>query len=351
MEFTYALRFEFEASNNKAEHEALIAGLRITEQIGVQILEAKLYTPDKASPSRSTKREVNRRNRDPRGSVEEEGYSWITPLLEYLMDGTLPAEVISRAWLGVSVTSSSGYVVGKSMRGHPTAIAFKVECPLVARVMRSWYYWPTMHKDAQNIIQKCDGCQVHRSVPKNPQQKLTLITSPWMFYKCGIDISGPFLKAQGKVKFLIVAVDYFTKWFKAKPVATINGNQINKFMWDNICEKFNVKQRFASIKHPHTNKHVERVNRSLGDGIKARLGGDNKNWVEEVPHVLWAHRTEIKSSNGHTSFSLTYGTEVVILVEIGMPSLRCEKVDQAMNDEALLLNLDIREEMREKAAI
>ncbi|GJX65135.1 reverse transcriptase domain-containing protein [Tanacetum coccineum] len=80
-------------------------------------------------------------------------------------------------------------------------------------------------------------------------------------------------------------------------------------------------------------------------------GGDNKNWVEVLPHVLWAHCTEIKSSNGHTSFFLTYGTEAVIPLEIGMPSLMCEKVDQAMNDEALILNLDILEEMQEKAAI
>ncbi|GKC42942.1 reverse transcriptase domain-containing protein [Tanacetum coccineum] len=96
---------------------------------------------------------------------------------------------------------------------------------------------------------------------------------------------------------------------------------------------------------------VERENHSLGEGIKARLGGDNKNWVEELPHVLWTHFTESKSSNGHTPFSLTYGTEAVIPVEIGMPSLWCEKIDPTMNDEALLLNLDILEEIREKAAI
>ncbi|GJY06144.1 reverse transcriptase domain-containing protein [Tanacetum coccineum] len=96
---------------------------------------------------------------------------------------------------------------------------------------------------------------------------------------------------------------------------------------------------------------MERANRNLGEGIKARLGGENKNWVEEVPHILCAHCTTIKTSNGHTPFSLTYGTKSVIPVEIGMPSLRCAKIDQAMNDEALILNLDVPEEEREKAAI
>ncbi|GKE49964.1 reverse transcriptase domain-containing protein [Tanacetum coccineum] len=234
-----------------------------------------------------------------------------------------------------------------------------------------------MHRDARNIIKRCDDCQTHRSVPRNPQQKLTPITSQWPFYKWGIDISGPFPEAQGKVKFLFVVVDYFTKWIEAKPVATITVSQVKKFVWDNIvcrfglpgeiisnnekpfrdnpfkdwCEKLNIKQRFASVKHPQTNIHVERANRSLGEGIKARLGGNNRNWVEEVPHVLWAHRTMIKTSNEDTPFSLTYGTEAVIPVEIGMPSLRCAEINEAENDEGLLLNLDILEERREKAAV
>ncbi|GKA86885.1 hypothetical protein Tco_0808596 [Tanacetum coccineum] len=59
----------------------------------------------------------------------------------------------------------------------------------------------------------------------------------------------------------------------------------------------------------------------------------------------------VKTSNGDTTFSLTYGTKAVIPVEIGMPSLRCAEVNQAENDDGLLLNLDILEERREKAAV
>nr|GEZ37576.1 reverse transcriptase domain-containing protein [Tanacetum cinerariifolium] len=59
----------------------------------------------------------------------------------------------------------------------------------------------------------------------------------------------------------------------------------------------------------------------------------------------------IKTSNGDTLFSLTYGIEAVIPVEIGMPLIRCAKVNQAKNDKGLLLNLDITEERRENAAV
>ncbi|GJZ60249.1 hypothetical protein Tco_0616065 [Tanacetum coccineum] len=59
----------------------------------------------------------------------------------------------------------------------------------------------------------------------------------------------------------------------------------------------------------------------------------------------------IKTSNGDTPFSLTFGTEAVIPVEIGMPSLRCAEVNQSKNNEGILLNLDILEERREKATL
>ncbi|GJY05981.1 reverse transcriptase domain-containing protein [Tanacetum coccineum] len=196
---------------------------------------------------------------------------------------------------------------------------------VIAKALRTGYYWPTMHEDARALIRACQECQVHKPVLRNPQEKLNLITSLWPFYKWGIDIAGPFPEGPGKVKFLIVVVDYFTKWIEAKPVATITGNQ--------------------------TNGLVERANRSLGEGIKIRLGKDNKNWIEEISHVLWAHRTIIKTSNGDTPFSLTYGTEAVIPAEIRMPTFRTAEVDMDKNDEAFQINLELLEEKREQAAI
>ncbi|GJR81073.1 reverse transcriptase domain-containing protein [Tanacetum coccineum] len=92
-------------------------------------------------------------------------------------------------------------------------------------------------------------------------------------------------------------------------------------------------------KHPQANGLVERANRSLGEGIKARLEEKSKDWIEELPHVLWAHRTMIKSSNGETPFSLTYGTEAVIPAEIGIETLRNSEMDQSQNNEALGINI------------
>ncbi|GJW72214.1 reverse transcriptase domain-containing protein [Tanacetum coccineum] len=103
-----------------------------------------------------------------------------------------------------------------------------------------------MHRDARDMIRTCNDCQVHRPVPRNPHQPLTPITAPWPFYKWGIDIAGPFPKGPGNVKFLIVAMDYFTKWIEAKAVATITGNQVKKLVWDNIVCRFSLPGEIVS---------------------------------------------------------------------------------------------------------
>ena len=68
--------------------------------------------------------------------------------------------------------------------------------------------------------------------------------------------------------------------------------------------------------------------------------------MDELPHVLWAHRTTIKVSNGDTPFSLVYGTEAVIPAKIGMPTIRTAEVNVATNDDERRIDLDLLEERR-----
>nr|GFB00915.1 reverse transcriptase domain-containing protein [Tanacetum cinerariifolium] len=244
MEFTYALRFRFEATNNEAKYEALIAGLRIVEQMGAKNLQAHVV-------SQLVEKSID--EKEVLAVVEEEGCTWMTLIYEYLTEGILPGE----------------------------------------------------KKKARAVRRKAGRYVVYRPVPRNPQQNLTPVTSPRPFYKWRIDIAGHFPEVHGKVKFLIIATDYFTKWIEVKPVATIRGAQIKKFVWDNIvcrfglpgeivsengkfrdnpfkdwCKKLCIRQCFASVKHLQTNGLVERENRSLGEGIKAWLDERSKHWME-----------------------------------------------------------------------
>ena len=178
------------------------------------------------------------------------------------------------------------------------------------------------------------------------------------------------------MKFLLVAIDYFTKWVEAKALATITETRVQNFVWKNIVCRFRIprtiisdnsrqfnnqafrsfysnlgiKNKYFSPGHPQANGQIEVTNRTLLRLIKSRLVGAKGAWPEELPNVLWAYRMTARTPMGETSFNLTYGTEAVILVEVGLTSLRREFFDEQNNDDQLKQNLDFLDEVRDQAA-
>ena len=82
---------------------------------------------------------------------------------------------------------------------------------LTGKILCMGLYWPYIHQDVVKLTQACVECQTFSPAQGVPPSTLTSIVSPWPFYQWGIDIIDPFSEAPRKVKFLVVAVDYFTK--------------------------------------------------------------------------------------------------------------------------------------------
>jgi hypothetical protein len=74
-------------------------------------------------------------------------------------------------------------------------------------------------------------------------------------------------------------------------------------------------------------------------------------WVEELPSVLWTHRTTKRRSTGETPYALAYGVEAVIPLEIGLPTIRTTDFDVQINEDSLRKDLDLLEERRDMAVI
>ena len=82
---------------------------------------------------------------------------------------------------------------------------------LARKVLRQGYYWPTMLRDATELVKKCKVCQEQAKISNLPSELLTSVTSPWPFQQWGLDILGPLPIGKGQCKFVVVAVDYFIK--------------------------------------------------------------------------------------------------------------------------------------------
>jgi hypothetical protein len=147
-----------------------------------------------------------------------------------------------------------------------------------------------------------------------------LIAPSWPLQRWGIDIVGKLTPAQGNYTFTIVAVEYFTKWVKAKPVMNTTSTTIQKFFWQNIiyfyedpqqihidnakyfdsimfkdfCHQIRTKVSFASIYHPQSNMAVERANTLIFEAIKKILKSEKKDkWAEVMPRAVWSHNITI----------------------------------------------------------
>ncbi|XP_075665890.1 uncharacterized protein LOC142635644 [Castanea sativa] len=110
-----------------------------------------------------------------------------------------------------------------------------------------------------------------------------------------------------------------------------------------------IKNHYSSPAHPQANGQVEVTNQSLLRRIKTRLEGTKGVWPKELPSVLWAYRTTVRTPTGENSFRLTYESEAVIPVEIGLMSYRVDNHNEGRNDEAIRLQLDLVDEVRATA--
>ena len=188
---------------------------------------------------------------------------------------------------------------------------------------------------------------------------------------------GPFPKAVGNKKYLLVSTDYFTNWVEEKPLANIRDVDAKIFVWKNIITRFGVPHvlisdnglqfdskmfrkycgelgiinRYSTLAYLQGNGQAEVVNKVIVSGLKKRLDDAKGKWVEELPHVLWTYRTTPRRSTGETLFSLTYEAEAVIPLEIGFPMTRTSSFNPKDNDEQLTRNLDLIKEKREDAMV
>ena len=101
---------------------------------------------------------------------------------------------------------------------------------LVHKLVRAGYYWPTMQKDAKAYVKTWNKCQRFSNIIRQPTEELTSIMALWPFAQWGLDIIGSFPTTVRQLKFLVVGIDYFTKWVKAETLATITEKNVRGFV-------------------------------------------------------------------------------------------------------------------------
>jgi len=118
-----------------------------------------------------------------------------------------------------------------------------------------------------------------------------------------------------------------------------------------LCAEVGINQVFASVEHPQTNRQVDSTNRILLRGLKRRLVKAKETWAEEAPKIVWAYHTTLQSSTMETPFSLVYGSDAMIPVEIHESSPRFQSFGAEESNEERRVNLDLLDKARKEARI
>ena len=167
------------------------------------------------------------------------------------------------------------------------------------------------------------------------------------------------------------------KWVEAEPLANIRDVDAKRFVWKNIvtrfgvphvlisdnglqfdskmfkryCGELEITNRYSTLAYPQGNGQAEAVNKVIVSGLKKRLDDAKGKWVEELPYVLWTYRITPHRSTREIPFSMTYGAETVLPLEISFPTSRTSSFNPKDNDEQLTKSLDLIEEKRENAMV
>nr|GFA35895.1 reverse transcriptase domain-containing protein [Tanacetum cinerariifolium] len=153
------------------------------------------------------------------------------------------------------------------------------------KVFDSGFYWPSIYKDAFELVKRCDSCQ-----------------------RQGIDFMGPFPSSKGN-KYILVAVDYLSKWVEAKALPTNDARVVVKFLkslFSRVMAKYGVTHRLSTTYHPQTSRQVEVTTRGLKRILERTVGENRASWSDKLEDALWAFRTAFKTSVGCTPYRLVY---------------------------------------------
>ena len=210
-----------------------------------------------------------------------------------------------------------------------------------------------------------------------PPSELQALTSTWPFSVWGIDIIGKILpKSSSGHDYILVAIDYFTKWVEATSYVGLTAARVAKFIRshiiyqygvphelisnrgahfrgkvDTLVQEYGIHHHRSSAYRPHTNGAVEVANKNI-KRILRKMIMTYRDWSKKLPFALWAYRTSFHTSTRATPFSLVYGMEAILPVEIEMRSLRValeQQISEAKWTQSRYDQLSLLDERRLRA--
>ncbi|GJU41003.1 reverse transcriptase domain-containing protein [Tanacetum coccineum] len=208
------------------------------------------------------------------------------------------------------------------------------------KVFDAGFFWPTIYRDAHDLVTRCDACQRQGKISQRDEMPQNAIQVCEIFDIWGIDFMGPFPSSLGN-KYILVAVDYLSKWVDSKALPTNDARVVVKLLkslfarfgtprakisdrgtyfcndqFAKVMLKYRVTHRLSTAYHPQTSGQVEVLNHGLKRILERTVGENHASWSDKLDDALWAFRTAFKTPIGCTPYKLVYGKDCHLPIEL-----------------------------------
>ncbi|GJY14029.1 reverse transcriptase domain-containing protein, partial [Tanacetum coccineum] len=208
------------------------------------------------------------------------------------------------------------------------------------KVFDTGFFSPTIYRDAHSMIKSCDTCRRQGKISQRDEMPQNAIQVCEIFNVWGIDFMEPFPSSHGN-KYILVVVDYLSKWVEAKALPTNDARVVVKILksffarfrtpraiisdhgthfcndqFAKVMSKYGVTHRLATAYHPQTSGQVEVSNHGLKRILERTVGENHASWSDKLDDALWAFCTAFKTPIGCTPYKLVYGKSCHLPVEL-----------------------------------
>nr|GEW74348.1 reverse transcriptase domain-containing protein [Tanacetum cinerariifolium] len=208
------------------------------------------------------------------------------------------------------------------------------------KVFDARFFWPTIYKDAYEFVKNCDSCQRQEKNSQRDEMPQNSIQICEIFDIWGTDSMGLFPSSRGN-KYILVAIDYLSKWVEAKALPTNDARVVCKFLkslfarfgapraiisdrgthfcnnqFAKVMLKYGVTHRLSTAYHPQTSGQVKASNRGLKRILERTICENRAFWSDKLDDALWAFRTAYKTPIGCTPYKLVYGKACHLPIEL-----------------------------------
>ncbi|CAC5388204.1 unnamed protein product [Mytilus coruscus] len=254
-------------------------------------------------------------------------------------------DVLYRKWFRLETDEVSCLVVApKEMRqkiltlAHDDVSGGHLGITKTVQKVRQQFYWVNLHSDVADWIKSCPFCCASKNPPRKNRAEMENIKVGEPLERVGMDITGPFPISKFKNRYVLVLMDYFTKWVEAYPIPDMGSYTVARYfckefisrfgvpriflsdqgpcfearLFQQLCDLFGIHKTRTSSYHPMTDGLVEKMNHTLKNVIASYIDEGQTDWDEWLPFALMAIRSSVQETTGMTPNKLMFGREINI---------------------------------------